>query len=109
MTEQTQRVSIGELKFRAMVSDLMTMPYPAMVIHCPTSSKARSLRRMFYTWGKNIAERERIFLEKIEYKLVGRTITVQEKASWLPVEKGVEDVSESQGEPARNSGLDNRQ
>ncbi len=103
MSEPTQKISVGELKFRSMVSDLMAMESPGMLIECATSSKARSLRRMFYTWGKRIAPYEQKFLENISYSLKGRVLVVEHRATWTP--KEIPHVSTSQGEPARNSGL----
>lgn len=103
MTElyKTETISAGEAKFRAMVQDLMTMEHPSMTIEFPSASKARSIRRQFYTWGKNLAPMSQNFLARLQYKLIGRTISIEEKASWTPIEKGADvNVPESQGKPA---------
>lgn len=97
---QTQLLSVGELKFRRMISDLMTMEKPHINIQCSNSSKARSVRRCFYNWEKNLPEQERRFLLRIEYKVVGRLIIVAEKADWQPIEvSGESNVSTSQSVP----------
>lgn len=98
--EQLQRITVGEKKFRAMVDDLMVMDKPSMNIDCTTSSKARSLRRQFYTWRTNLAEMERKFMEHLEFRVTGRYLAVIPKADWTPVEKGVANVSEDQGKSA---------
>lgn len=94
--EQTQRVTVGEMKFRSMVNDLMVMEKPGTIIQAPNSSKARSLRRSFYNWTKNLAEMERTFMENMVYRVVGRTIFVEQKADWQPIETGVVHVPSSE-------------
>lgn len=101
MESQIQRISVGEQKFRAMVNDLMTMDKPSMLVATVSSSKARSLRRMFYSWRENLAEMEKNFMKSIEFKLMGRHICVERKADWTPVEtEGVSNVPEGEGKPA---------
>jgi hypothetical protein len=64
-------------------------------IECPSSSKARNLRRMFYHWQARLVEMDRNFMEKFEYKLNGREVKVQPKFDWTP--KEVANVSTNQG------------
>ena len=83
---ETQKLSVGEIKFRSMVNDLMVMDKPFMNIECPNASKARSLRRCFYLWRETLAEMEKNFMAKLEFKVQGRNITVLPKHDWTPKE-----------------------
>lgn len=107
MEAPKHKLTGGEIKFRAMVDDLMVMEKPQMTIGCPNSSKARSLRRMFYYWIANLAEMERNFMSTIEFKVLGRTILVQRKADWQPVEVlGDSNVSNSESGTPGSDRLD---
>lgn len=99
---ETQKITVGEMKFRSMVNDLMVMDNPAMTIDCPSSSKARSLRRQFYNWRENLTEFEGRFMLDFEFKLIGRSISISRKADWQPVETatlGDSNASVSEGKP----------
>jgi hypothetical protein len=101
METPTYKITVGEKKFRAMVEDLMVMKDPRMNIQAPNQSKARSLRRSFYTWRENLAGYERKFLQDFEFKVIGRLLVVSKKANWQPEEvQGESSVSNSQGESA---------
>lgn len=94
---ETIKLTVGEQKYRAMVNDLMAKndPQASLEIECQTSSKARSLRRMFYMWKKNLFPWEQSFMDKYEYKLRGRVLLVEPKLDWKPEES--QNVPNSQG------------
>jgi hypothetical protein len=101
MEEPTQKLSVGELKFRKMVEELGGKPKGTIFhIDCPTSSKARALRRMFYIWQTKLAPREQNLISKFQYKVKGRTLHIVPLFDWTAKSKEVPNVSPSQGKSA---------
>jgi len=97
----TQQLSIGELKFRKMVNDLFSKPKGTeLSIDCPTSSKARSLRRMFYIWQTKLAAQEQDFIAKYQFKVNGRTLTIVPVFDWTAQSKESTHAPNSEGESA---------
>lgn len=106
MTEETQKLSVGEMKFRSMVSDLMVMEVPRMEVEVPPPlSKARNLRRMFYFWGNKLPAYERKFMNTLTFKLRGRVIVIERRLDFQP--KEIANATSNQGESAGNHRLDN--
>lgn len=102
MEVPTQKLTGGEVKFRALVQELFD-PAKALglEIDCKTSSKARNLRRAFYRWTTNLAEMERNHMAKFTYIVKGRILSVTPKITWEEKKpEGESLVSNSPGEPA---------
>ncbi len=99
---QTQNFSVGELKFRQIVDKLLAEKnMEGLDIECLNASKARSLRRSFYTWKENLAEMEKNFISSFEFQVRGRFIKIVPVANWKPLTPGESsDVPDSQGESA---------
>lgn len=76
----------------------------ACEIQCPSGSKARSLRARFYKLAESFYPTDKVRLAKVEFCVVGRTLTIQPKFNWQESVKevpaltqGEESVSENQG------------
>lgn len=102
MEAPSQKLSVGEIKFRDLVQNLY---HPqgryGVDIDCQTSSKARNLRRAFYRWTENLAEMERNYMAHFTFVVKGRMLSVTPKITWEEKKpEGESLVSNSPGEPA---------
>ncbi len=102
MEEATQKLSVGELKYRDLVTKLYNpaIAKRGIVLETESASKARNLRRNFYRWQQNLAGMERTYMDRFTYILQGRRLKIEPKITWAESLEGITNATHSQSEPS---------